>query len=146
MLMSPYPGLDKPISLQAWGYQLKVDNADDSRIDEFIKALRQNATQEPQAGCSSGITTPDRSPAPGAHRSPRRHSAGKSDGADAAPGANDDVHRPGATSTAAPARLRLGACSPPSWSSACSSGIGRGPIPRLTAPATTRSTPASLAT
>ena len=37
MLMSPYEGLDKPISLQAWGYQLKVDNADDPRIDEFIK-------------------------------------------------------------------------------------------------------------
>jgi hypothetical protein len=56
MLMSPYPGQDKPISLQAWGYQLKVDNASDSRIDAFIEALRQNATQEPQAACSGGIT------------------------------------------------------------------------------------------
>ena len=56
MLMSPYPGLDKPISLQAWGYQLKVDNANDGRIDEFITALRQNATQEPQASCGNGIT------------------------------------------------------------------------------------------
>jgi Protein of unknown function (DUF3105) len=56
MLMSPYPGLDAPISLQAWGYQLKLDNAGDSRIDSFIDALRQNATQEPQAGCSNGIT------------------------------------------------------------------------------------------
>jgi hypothetical protein len=56
MLMSPYPGLDKPISLQAWGYQLKVDSASDSRIDDFIEALRQNATQEPQATCSGGIT------------------------------------------------------------------------------------------
>ena len=44
--MSPYEGLDKPISLQAWGYQLKVDNADDGRIDEFIKALRENASVE----------------------------------------------------------------------------------------------------
>ena len=48
MLMSPYPGLDAPISLQAWGYQLKVDNADDGRIDEFINALRKNATSEPR--------------------------------------------------------------------------------------------------
>jgi hypothetical protein len=62
MLMSPYPDLDKPISLQAWGYQLKVDNADDKRIDQFIDALRQNATQEPQAGCSGGIT--DATPTP----------------------------------------------------------------------------------
>lgn len=62
MLMSPYPGLDKPISLQAWGFQLKVDNAGDGRIDDFIDALRQNATQEPQATCSGGIT--DATPEP----------------------------------------------------------------------------------
>jgi hypothetical protein len=76
MLMSPYPSLDKPISLQAWGYQLKLDNAADPRIDRFIKALRQNATQEPGAACSTASgnyitstgTTPHDlgSPAPGA--------------------------------------------------------------------------------
>ncbi|MFG2036600.1 DUF3105 domain-containing protein [Dactylosporangium sp. NPDC048998] len=54
MLMSPYPNLDKPISLQAWGFQLKVDNADDKRIDEFIKALRKNASLEAGTPCSSG--------------------------------------------------------------------------------------------
>ncbi len=54
MLMSPYPGLDKPISLQTWGYQLKVDNASDPRIDQFITDLRKNATMEPGAVCSSG--------------------------------------------------------------------------------------------
>ena len=53
MLMSPYPGLDKPISLQAWGYQLKVDNASDPRIDEFIKDLRQVAGRS-RRPCSSG--------------------------------------------------------------------------------------------
>jgi Protein of unknown function (DUF3105) len=62
MLMSPYPGLDKPISLQAWGYQLKLDNASDGRIDDFIGALRQNTSQEPQAGCSSGITDTGKQP------------------------------------------------------------------------------------
>jgi len=55
-MMSPYEGLDKPISLQAWGYQLKVDDANDPRVSAFIRALRQNATQEPQAVCSGGIT------------------------------------------------------------------------------------------
>ncbi|MEV4512553.1 DUF3105 domain-containing protein [Dactylosporangium sp. NPDC049525] len=54
MMMSPYEGLDKPISLQAWGFQLKVDKASDGRIDEFIKALRQNASLEPGTPCSSG--------------------------------------------------------------------------------------------
>jgi len=56
MLMSPLPDQDKPISVQAWGYQLKVDNAGDGRIDEFINALRKNSTQEPGASCSGGIT------------------------------------------------------------------------------------------
>jgi Protein of unknown function (DUF3105) len=57
MMMSPYEGLDAPISLQAWGYQLKVDNADDGRIDAFIRALRVNASMEgPNASCAQGIT------------------------------------------------------------------------------------------
>lgn len=55
MLMSPYPGLDKPVSLQAWGFQLKLDSVDDPRIDEFITAFRQNANVEPGATCSSGV-------------------------------------------------------------------------------------------
>jgi hypothetical protein len=55
-LMSPYPGLDRAISLQAWGYQLKLDSVDASRIDEVIAPLRKNATQEPYASCSGGIT------------------------------------------------------------------------------------------
>jgi Protein of unknown function (DUF3105) len=77
LLMSPYPGLDQPISLQAWGYQLKLNNANDKRIDQFIRALRQNASQEPGVVCSAGNyinttgTTPHDlgSPAPGASAS-----------------------------------------------------------------------------
>ncbi|MBL6277494.1 DUF3105 domain-containing protein [Micromonospora fiedleri] len=57
MLMSPYEGLDKPVSVQAWGYQLKVDNADDPRIKEFATTLAQNATVEPGATCSAGNYT-----------------------------------------------------------------------------------------
>ncbi|TDB70463.1 DUF3105 domain-containing protein [Micromonospora sp. KC721] len=62
-MLSPFEGLDKPISLQAWGYQLKVDNADDSRIDEFIKTLRVNASVEgPTALCNQGITATGTTP------------------------------------------------------------------------------------
>jgi Protein of unknown function (DUF3105) len=57
LLMSPFPGLDKPISLQAWGYQLKLDSANDGRIDDFISALRENASLEPGTPCSSGNYT-----------------------------------------------------------------------------------------
>ena len=57
MLMSPYPGLDHNISLQVWGYQLKLDSATDPRIDDLIKDTRLNASMEPGAACSSGNTT-----------------------------------------------------------------------------------------
>jgi uncharacterized protein DUF3105 len=56
LLMSPFQGLDKAVSVQAWGYQLKVDSAGDKRIDDFIKALRKNASVEDGAPCSGGIT------------------------------------------------------------------------------------------
>ena len=59
MLMSPYPGLDKPISLQAWGHQLKLDSPDDKRIAEFIRALQQNKYTYPEVGAAC-------SPTPGA--------------------------------------------------------------------------------
>ena len=65
MLMSPYEGLDKPISLQAWGYQLKLDSVDDSRIDEFIRALRVQASMEPAAGCASDQTSTGNTPTDG---------------------------------------------------------------------------------
>jgi hypothetical protein len=63
MMMSPYEGLDAPISLQAWGFQLKVQNADDSRIDEFIKVMRVHASIEgPNASCAQGITATGSTP------------------------------------------------------------------------------------
>ncbi|HEV2089048.1 MAG TPA: DUF3105 domain-containing protein [Cryptosporangiaceae bacterium] len=57
LFMSHYPGLDRPISLQAWGYQLKVDSADDPDIDAFIQKYRRTASLEPGATCGSGSTT-----------------------------------------------------------------------------------------
>jgi hypothetical protein len=66
MLMSPFTGLDSNVSLQAWGFQLKVETADDPRIDAFIKAARVNASMETGAICSSGSTaTGDVPPAAG---------------------------------------------------------------------------------
>ncbi len=50
--MSPYPGLDSPISLQAWAHQLKVTSASDVRIQQFITALRQNQYIAPEPGGS----------------------------------------------------------------------------------------------
>jgi hypothetical protein len=51
-VMSPYPGLDQPISLQSWGHQLKLSDAGDPRIDQFIAALRVNQYTHPEPGAS----------------------------------------------------------------------------------------------
>jgi hypothetical protein len=56
MMLSPVTDQSSPISLQAWGYQLVVQSADDKRIDSFIRAARINATQEPGATCAGGTT------------------------------------------------------------------------------------------
>jgi hypothetical protein len=55
LMLSPYPGIDTPISLQSWGHQLEVESADDERIDQFVQALRNNpyTTPEPGAPCDT---------------------------------------------------------------------------------------------
>jgi hypothetical protein len=55
MLMSPYEGQPSAISLQAWGYQLRVDKAGDPRVDAFIKRFRESASLEPGTPCSNGL-------------------------------------------------------------------------------------------
>ncbi|MBA3907894.1 MAG: DUF3105 domain-containing protein [Pseudonocardiales bacterium] len=51
-VMSPYPNLDSPISLQSWGHQLKLSDAGDIRIDQFVSALRRNKYTHPEVGAS----------------------------------------------------------------------------------------------
>ena len=69
-MMSPYTGLDSPISVQAWGHQLKVDSADDKRIKQFADFLTLNNTFTPEPGASCEnpgfITNPLPAEAPGA--------------------------------------------------------------------------------
>lgn len=56
-LLSPYPGIDSPIILSAWGYQLKIDSADDPRLMEFINEYEQGpTTPERGATCARGFT------------------------------------------------------------------------------------------
>jgi len=54
-MLSPYEGLDSPISIQAWGHQLKVDSADDPRLKQFADFLTLNSefTPEPGASCEN---------------------------------------------------------------------------------------------
>lgn len=51
-MLSPYAGLDSPISLQSWNHQLKVDSADDERITQFADFLTRNSDFTPEVGAS----------------------------------------------------------------------------------------------
>ncbi len=55
-LLSPYPDLASPISLQAWGRQLTVDKASDPRVKEFLNAYT-NGPQAPERGAACQGTT-----------------------------------------------------------------------------------------
>lgn len=51
-MMSPYAGLETPISIQAWGHQLKLDSAGDKRIKQFADLLTLNNKYTPEPGAS----------------------------------------------------------------------------------------------
>jgi hypothetical protein len=51
-LMSPYAGLDSPISIQSWNHQLKVTKAGDPRLKEFADFFTTNPDYYPEIGAS----------------------------------------------------------------------------------------------
>ena len=55
-MMSPYPGLDRPISVQVWGYQLKLDSASDSRIIDFMEKYTLWEMPDDGESCTTGVT------------------------------------------------------------------------------------------
>jgi hypothetical protein len=59
-MLSPYPGLTTAVSLQSWGHQLAVDSVEDPRIDQFLRALRQNPNTHPETGASCDALGPGR--------------------------------------------------------------------------------------
>jgi hypothetical protein len=59
LLASPYPNLseDDPVVASAWGYQLRVQNADDPNLEKFIRSYRKGPqTPEPGAPCTGGTS------------------------------------------------------------------------------------------
>ncbi len=57
--VTPYPGLDSPLVMTAWGRQLALDSADDPRVQQFIDTYRNSPNApEPGAACQ-GIGTPE---------------------------------------------------------------------------------------
>ncbi|MEV5434415.1 DUF3105 domain-containing protein [Streptomyces sp. NPDC052682] len=54
-LMSPYADQSSPITLSAWGKQLNVTSASDSRVQQFLdKYVQGEQTPEPGAACTGG--------------------------------------------------------------------------------------------
>jgi hypothetical protein len=59
VLISPVPGQDAPITATAWANQLRVENADDSRLEQFVNEFEgSSAAPEPGGACTGGIGTP----------------------------------------------------------------------------------------
>ncbi|MDB5082758.1 MAG: hypothetical protein JWP00_4682 [Chloroflexi bacterium] len=59
VLLSPFTGLTSPVVASAWGTQLKLEDAADPRLAEFIKTYAQGPqTPEPGASCTGGVGTP----------------------------------------------------------------------------------------
>lgn len=57
MILSPYEGQPSPVMATAWGHQLAVSNADDTRITQFIRDYLQGPqTPEPGAACTGGTS------------------------------------------------------------------------------------------
>src|SRR5258708_3607926 len=59
VILSPYTGLPAPVVASAWGVQLPMQSAYDSRISQFIQKYAQGPqTPEPGAPCSGGVGAP----------------------------------------------------------------------------------------
>jgi hypothetical protein len=54
VLISPYPDLEDPVVASAWGAQLRLDGADDPRLQAFIDRYAGNGPER-GASCSSGV-------------------------------------------------------------------------------------------
>jgi len=61
VLVAPYPALGAEIVATGWGRQLRVDDATDARLAEFVATFEQGPqTPESGAPCSGGLGTPVR--------------------------------------------------------------------------------------
>jgi hypothetical protein len=60
LLVAPYPGLRAPVVVTAWARQLRLDDAYDDRLPEFVRVYtRGHQAPEPEGPCTGGTGTPD---------------------------------------------------------------------------------------
>ena len=59
VMASPVPDQGSPVIATAWGTQLQLDGADDSRLDQFVVEFAGSVTApEPGGACSGGVGSP----------------------------------------------------------------------------------------
>jgi hypothetical protein len=59
ILVSPFPELPSPVVASAWGRQLRLQDAGDPRLEQFVRAFRIGPqTPEPGAPCTGGVGRP----------------------------------------------------------------------------------------
>lgn len=59
VIVSPYPGLPAPVVASAWGRQLRLQDATDARLTDFLDAyLNGPQAPQPQGACTGGTGTP----------------------------------------------------------------------------------------
>ena len=51
-MLSPYPGLGTVVSAQAWNHAIRLESADDPRLEQFAELLTYNADTTPEVGAS----------------------------------------------------------------------------------------------
>ena len=97
-ILSPYPGLKSPISLQAWGEQLFVDKPSDSRVKKFLTGFTQGP-QTPETTATCVDYTGDKTAADATFKG---HASASGTPAGAAPPGSTPSGPPAATATIAP--------------------------------------------
>lgn len=59
IVLAPKPGLDSPIIATAWRVQLRLDDASDERLSQFLDRFQKGPfTPEPGASCTDGTGEP----------------------------------------------------------------------------------------
>src|SRR3954470_11379213 len=58
VIVSPYAGMDTPITLVAWEHRLEVASATDPRITQFVDAFANGPTAPEQGGACRGAGQP----------------------------------------------------------------------------------------
>ncbi len=59
VVLSPVADISSPVIASAWGFQLDIDDLEDSRLEQFVNEF-SGSTSAPEAGgrCSGGVGQP----------------------------------------------------------------------------------------